>query len=169
MYNVNPCFCAHGNMGLLYPWYVIIVPMYNAHPYFYLKNFGKNIRIIHSKNTVNTEPGTQDMLSVSYYHHLTIWLIKNSLDNIPAKWLSAWKLLVMENSLSQGESASSSSIWSAQISTFLMRQGSPWRPRWECSRWDPRVWCHSDSQSYCYTRDRQKESSSRSVGLAISV
>ena len=32
-------------MGLLNPWYAIIIPMYNAHTYFYLKNG----HIIHGK------------------------------------------------------------------------------------------------------------------------
>ena len=29
--------------------YVLIIPMYNVHPYFSLKNLGKKVRIIHSK------------------------------------------------------------------------------------------------------------------------
>ena len=28
-------------MGLLYQWYLIIIPMYNVHTYFSLKNVGK--------------------------------------------------------------------------------------------------------------------------------
>ena len=35
---------------LLYPWYVIIIPMYNAQSYLSLKNLGKKVRIIHSKS-----------------------------------------------------------------------------------------------------------------------
>ena len=34
---------------LLYPWYVIITPMYNVHPYFSLKNLGKKVHIRHGK------------------------------------------------------------------------------------------------------------------------
>ena len=34
---------------LLYLWYVIIIPMYNVHPYFPLKNLGKKVCIIHGK------------------------------------------------------------------------------------------------------------------------
>ena len=34
---------------LLYPWYVIIIPMHSAHPYFPLKDLGKIIHNIHSK------------------------------------------------------------------------------------------------------------------------
>ena len=34
---------------LLYPWYVTITPMYNVYPYFYLKNLGKTVHIIHGK------------------------------------------------------------------------------------------------------------------------
>ena len=37
------------HMGLLYPWCVIIIPLYNVHPYFSLKNVGKREHIIHSK------------------------------------------------------------------------------------------------------------------------
>ena len=42
----------HIKMGLcpfLYPWYVIIIPMYNAQTYFSLKNLDKNLHIIHNK------------------------------------------------------------------------------------------------------------------------
>ena len=34
---------------LLYPWYVIITPMYNVHPYFSLKNLSKKFHVIHGK------------------------------------------------------------------------------------------------------------------------
>ena len=39
-------------MGLLCPWYVIIIPMDNVHPYFPLKNLGKKVHII--QNTGNS-------------------------------------------------------------------------------------------------------------------
>ena len=41
-------FCALYT-GLLYPWCVIIIHMYHAHPYFSLRNLGKKVHIIHSK------------------------------------------------------------------------------------------------------------------------
>ena len=34
--------------GLLYPWYVIIIPMYYMHPYFSLKKLEQEVHIIHS-------------------------------------------------------------------------------------------------------------------------
>ena len=34
---------------LIYPWYVIIVPVYNAHPYFSLKNLGKKCALYTTK------------------------------------------------------------------------------------------------------------------------
>ena len=43
------CALYTGLYPLLNPWYVIIIPMYNVHPYFSLKNLGKKVRIIHSK------------------------------------------------------------------------------------------------------------------------
>ena len=45
----TPIFLCALYTGLLYPWYVIIIPMYNAHPYFSLRNVGKNMQIIHGK------------------------------------------------------------------------------------------------------------------------
>ena len=36
-------------MGLLYPWYVIMVPMSNVHLYFSLKNLDKRVCITHAK------------------------------------------------------------------------------------------------------------------------
>ena len=41
-------FCAL-HLGLLYARYVIIIPMYNVHPYFSLKTLGKKVPIIHRK------------------------------------------------------------------------------------------------------------------------
>ena len=35
---------------LLYLWYAVNIPMYNAHPYFSLKNLCKKMHTIHSKN-----------------------------------------------------------------------------------------------------------------------
>ena len=35
--------------GLLYPWCVVIMPVYNVHSYFPLKSLGKYMRIIHGK------------------------------------------------------------------------------------------------------------------------
>ena len=35
--------------GLVCPWHVIFIPMYNAHPYFPLNNVGKKVHIIHHK------------------------------------------------------------------------------------------------------------------------
>ena len=29
---------------IICPWYVIVIPMYNAHPYFYLKIWGKKAK-----------------------------------------------------------------------------------------------------------------------------
>ena len=31
----------------------LVLPMYNAHPYFSLKNLGKNVRIVHGKIQVS--------------------------------------------------------------------------------------------------------------------
>ena len=36
-------------MGLLYPWDIIIIPMYNVHPYFSLKNLGKKYALYMAK------------------------------------------------------------------------------------------------------------------------
>ena len=51
VYNAYPRFVHTTHriiISLLYPWYVIIVPIYNAYPYFSLKNLGK-VCIIYSK------------------------------------------------------------------------------------------------------------------------
>ena len=45
--------------GLLYPWYVIIIPMFNAHPYFSLKNLGKNAHYtLQNGNFSSVDPGS---------------------------------------------------------------------------------------------------------------
>ena len=60
VYNVHSHFCAHYTRGFyarcythgmcsLYPWYVIIIPMYIVHPYFSLKNLAKIVHVIHGK------------------------------------------------------------------------------------------------------------------------
>ena len=36
-------------MGLLYPWYVVFIPIYNAHPYFSVKKYGEKACKIHGK------------------------------------------------------------------------------------------------------------------------
>lgn len=41
---------------LLHPWYVIIIPMCNVHPYFSLKSLGKEVHVKHGKNTVSLFP-----------------------------------------------------------------------------------------------------------------
>ena len=46
MCNAYPCFVCIIH-EIMYPWYVIIIPMYNAHPYFPLKNLGKKLCITH--------------------------------------------------------------------------------------------------------------------------
>ena len=57
MFTALPCvMCTHIlcvlYTGLLYPWCAITIPMYNAHPYFSLKNLGKKVRIITQQNMV---------------------------------------------------------------------------------------------------------------------
>ena len=48
--HVSVCITYMGLLyPLLYPWYVIIIPMYNAHPYFSLINLGKKMCIIYGK------------------------------------------------------------------------------------------------------------------------
>ena len=47
VYNAHPRFLCASYMGLIYPWCVIIIPMYNAHPYFFLKTLGKIVHIVH--------------------------------------------------------------------------------------------------------------------------
>ena len=53
VYNVPPCIM-HTHVvcvlytGLLCPWYVVIIPTYNVHPYFLLK-ICKKVHIIYSK------------------------------------------------------------------------------------------------------------------------
>ena len=51
MYNAHHIF-VHIIPGLLcplHPWYVIIIPMCKAHPYFSLKNLSKKLYIIHGE------------------------------------------------------------------------------------------------------------------------
>ena len=38
----------HLHRGLLYPWCVITLPMYNAHPYFSLKHLGKKKCVLYT-------------------------------------------------------------------------------------------------------------------------
>ena len=58
MYNVLPCItctyilCALYT-GLLCPWYVIIIPIYNVQPYISLKNVGKKNAYYTQQNTVS--------------------------------------------------------------------------------------------------------------------
>ena len=35
--------------GIINPWYVIIIPMYNEYPYFSFTNWGKKVRVMHGK------------------------------------------------------------------------------------------------------------------------
>ena len=48
VYNAHPWFLCALCTGL-YPWYVVIVPMYNAPPYFSLKKLGTKVHTIHGK------------------------------------------------------------------------------------------------------------------------
>ena len=49
VYNAHPWFLCTLYTGLLFPWYVIIMPMYDVHPYFSLKTLGKSMHITYGK------------------------------------------------------------------------------------------------------------------------
>ena len=53
VYDVHPHFvCIIHRIIILYPWYVIIIPMYNAHAYFSLKNLGKKYALYMAKHSI---------------------------------------------------------------------------------------------------------------------
>ena len=75
MYDAQPRFLCALHMGLLHPlcpWHVIIIHMYNAHPYFSLKKLGKKKSVHYTwQNTVflaniahstDSRPSTQSIL-----------------------------------------------------------------------------------------------------------